>query len=112
MAGICFFLSLWIVLPPPNLFFLRLAVGAPEISPLLGLISAIALFFALIKLTRRGFTRYRTPHKGLIGLLLVTLLLCSLPLLQQPSAVAAANRSMASALALSNSLLLWRRLAG
>ena len=97
VAGICFFLSLWIVLPGPNLFFLRLAVGAPEISPLLGLVSAIALFFALVKLTRRGFTRYRKPDRGLIGLLLITLLLCSLPLLQQPSAVVAANRSMAIA---------------
>ena len=96
IAGICFFLSLWIVLPGPNLFFLRLAVGAPEISPGLGLVSAIALFFAWVKLTRRGFARYRKPHKGLIGLLIVTLLLCSLPLLQQPGAVAAANRSMAS----------------
>lgn len=85
------------MLPGPNLFFLRLAVGAPEISPLLGLVSAIALFFALIKLTRRGFARYRKPHKVLIGLLLATLLLCSLPLLQQPGAVAAANRSMTSA---------------
>ncbi len=97
VTGICFFLSLWIVLPGPNLFFLRLAVGAPEISPLLGLVSAIALFFALVKLTRRGFTTYRKPPKALIGLLLVTLLLCSLPLLQQPRAVAAANRSMAIA---------------
>lgn len=85
------------MLPGPNLFFLRLAVGAPEISPLLGLVSAIALFFALVKLTRRGFTRYRKPDRGLIGLLLITLLLCSLPLLQQPSAVVAANRSMAIA---------------
>ena len=84
------------MLPGPNLFFLRLAVGAPEISPLLGLVSAIALFFALVNLTRRGFVRYRKPNRGLIGLLLVTLLLCSLPLLQQPRAVAAADRSMAS----------------
>ena len=94
VAAISFFLSWWVILPGPNLFFLRLAVAVPEISPLLGLVSAIALFFTLVKLTRRGVSRYRKPNKVSIGLLLTTLLLCSLPLLQQPTAVAKANRSM------------------
>ena len=43
IALIYSFLSLWIVLPGPSLFFLRLAVAAPEVSPLIGVISAIAL---------------------------------------------------------------------
>ena len=79
------------------MFFLRLAVGAPEVSPLLGLVSAIALFITLVRPTLRGLKRHHQPSKALIGLLVATLLLCSLPLLQQPGAVAAANRSMASA---------------
>ena len=100
LAGTCFFLSLWIVLPGPNMFFLRLAVGAPELSPLLGLIAAIALTFTLVKPTLKGSKpRHRSLHhrfsKVLIGLLVTTLLLSSLPLLQQPGAIAAANRSMA-----------------
>lgn len=82
------------MLPGPNLFFLRLAVGAPEISPLLGLVSAIAL---LPLINRRWLGFSRRSRQVLIGLLLVALLLCSLPLSQQPKAVAAANRSMASA---------------
>ena len=87
------------MLPGPNLFFLTLAVGAPEVSPLLGLISAIALFFTLFKLSglrlsRRGLKFSRRPPKLLLAALLATLLLCSLPLLQRPGAIAAANRSM------------------
>ena len=97
VAGLCFFLSLWIVLPGPTMFFLRLAVGAPEVSPLLGLVAAIALFLTLVRPTLQGSKRHHHPSKALVGLLVATLLLCSLPLLQQPGAVAAANRSMASA---------------
>ncbi|MEM6451753.1 MAG: alpha/beta hydrolase [Cyanobacteria bacterium P01_D01_bin.105] len=80
------------MLPGPNLFFLRFAVAAPEISPLLGFVSAIALVLAL----------FERPTKGLISLLLVTLLLCSLPSIQRPKAIAAANQSMADAFNQSN----------
>ena len=96
-AGACFFLSLWIVLPGINLFFLRLAVGVPEISPLLGLANAIAFTFTLVKPSRRGRIWYRRTPWILTALLLISLALYSLPLLQQPSAIAAANRSMAAA---------------
>lgn len=93
IAGICFFLSWWIVLPGPNLFFLRLAVGVPEVSPLLGLVSAIALVWVAIA-NRRCRSKSRTSYRVLAGLLVVALLLSSLPLLRQPSAVRAANQSM------------------
>lgn len=99
-AGVTFLLSLWIVLPGTNLFLLTLAVGAPEISPLLGLIALILLVLAL-----RLYLRKHPRKKGfrgrafrlLVAMLLVTLTLSSLPLLQQPGAVAQANRSMAIA---------------
>ena len=110
-AIVCFLLSLWIVVPAPNLFFLRLAVAAPEVSPLLGLLSAIALILALLKWRNSSepyspFTKDKrvrlsfieaNTHKGLTSLLLVTLLLCSGPSLQRPGAIAAANQSMADA---------------
>ncbi|MEO0769380.1 MAG: alpha/beta hydrolase [Cyanobacteria bacterium J06649_4] len=89
VAGVLFFLSLWIVLPAPNFLLLQLAVGAPEVSPLLGLLSAIALFLCL--------WLYATPPRFLLLLLVATLVLSSLPLLQQPFAIAQANRSMSQA---------------
>lgn len=89
LAGLTFFLSLWIVVPGPTLFWLPLAVGAPEISPLLGLISVLLLVIVL-------WNRF---HTLLMALLLATLTLSSLPLLQQPRAVAQAEQSMAIAFA-------------
>lgn len=86
IAGSLCFLSLWIVLPAPNLFFLRLAVGAPEVSPLLAAMSVLMLLAA-----RRVSPK---PPRGLLALLLSALLLSSLPLLQQPSTVAQAQASL------------------
>ena len=98
VALICSFLSLWIVLPGPNLFFLRLAVAAPEISPLLASISAIALFFILLNaLTNPRNHSNSSAVKGLTLLLLLTLSICAWPMFQRPSAIAAANQSMAEA---------------
>lgn len=96
-AAVTFFLSLWIVLPGPNLLFLRLAVGAPEVSPLLGLIGLLLLALTLYqhRVPRRA-QQHRAP-RGLIAMLLATVLLSSLPLLQQPRALAEAERSMAIA---------------
>ncbi len=93
IATVTFFLSLWIVLPGPNLFFLRLAVGAPEISPLLGLIGLLLLAITLF----RPRSQRKAIPRGLLMLLLATVALSSLPLLQQPRAVAQAERSMAIA---------------
>ncbi len=91
VTGVTFFLSLWIVLPAPNLFFLRLAVGAPEISPLLGLISLAMLVITL--------WRYKRLPRLLIALLLAALLLSSSPLLRLPNTVARAEASMSAAFA-------------
>ncbi|MEL6161277.1 MAG: alpha/beta hydrolase [Cyanobacteria bacterium J06623_5] len=93
-VGLLFFLSLWIVLPAPNFFWLQLAVGAPEVSPLLFLLSAIALLLFLA-LYRLGL--YPSPNPYLLLLLLAALGLSSLPLLQQPQAVSQARQSLAAA---------------
>lgn len=45
-----FFLSLWIVIPAPTYFLLPLGVGAPEISPLLLILNAIALGLNIVTL--------------------------------------------------------------
>lgn len=99
-AGVTLFLSLWIILPGPTIFFLRLAVGAPEISPLLGLVALL-----LLVLTLRLYGSF-SGGKGLPPLLLImllaTLALSSLPLLQQPEAIAQAQSSMALAFNTSN----------
>ncbi|MEM9092023.1 MAG: alpha/beta hydrolase [Cyanobacteria bacterium P01_F01_bin.53] len=89
IAGSLCFLSLWIVLPAPNLWLLRLSIGAPEVSPLLVAISAIAL------LSIRWLYPKQLPQ-ALIALLLISLALSSLPLLQQPNAVAKAEASFST----------------
>lgn len=89
LAGVTFFLSLWIVLPGPNLFLLPLAVGAPEISPLLLLSGVLALAIAL--------WQFRRPPRLLIVMLIAALTLSSLPLLQLPGAIAQAEASMTAA---------------
>ena len=83
------FLSLWIILPAPNLFLLPLAVGAPAVSPLLGGLGAIALLLTL-------WLAESSP-RAVVTILLIVIALNSLPLLQQPQAVASAERSMAQA---------------
>ncbi|MGD1864737.1 MAG: alpha/beta fold hydrolase [Phormidesmis sp.] len=93
VAAVLLFLSVWIVLPPPNFFWLPLAVGAPEVSPWLGFVGAIALFLSILA--------YRSSpslsSRSLITALLISLFLSSLPLLQSPIAIAKANQSMTAA---------------
>ena len=85
LAGIGLFLSAWIILPPPNFFLLRLAVGAPEISPVLIVINAIAILILL--------ATYSTSSLKSIALVCATagLVLSSLPLIQLPRTVQQAN---------------------
>jgi len=93
LALILCFLSLWIVLPAPSLFWLSLAVGTPEVSPLLAILSAIALFIV--------YSRRQPPPKLLVLTLVLSLALSSLPWLQQPIAITEAENSMATAFAVS-----------
>ncbi|MEM6452790.1 MAG: alpha/beta hydrolase [Cyanobacteria bacterium P01_D01_bin.105] len=93
VAVVLLFLSLWIVLPPPTFFWLQLAVGAPEVSPWLGFVGAIALALSFLLPHKHK----RSWFRPLVIVLLASLMLSSLPLLQQPSAVRQANQSMAMA---------------
>ncbi len=86
------FLSLWIVLPAPNLTLLPLGVGAPEVSPWLIGVNAIALLLNL-----RIWTHGSLPKLAL-GLSLVAWLLSLLPLAQFPAAQRQADRSLQTAL--------------
>ncbi|MCY7282524.1 MAG: alpha/beta hydrolase [Cyanobacteria bacterium CAN_BIN43] len=88
LAGIGLFLSAWIVLPPPNFFLLRLAVGAPEVSPVLMIINAIAFLILL--------ATYSTSPLKSIALVCATtgLVLSSLPLIQIPHTVQQANLAL------------------
>lgn len=49
LAFLLLFLSVWIVTPAPNLWLLPLAVGAPEVSPLLLAASALVVLLSLRK---------------------------------------------------------------
>lgn len=75
------FLSLWVVVPAPNFALLPLGVGAPEISPWLVVVNAIA--FLLVYLQRSKGWLYLVA----LGLSVVGLILSSLPLTQLPSTI-------------------------
>jgi acetyl esterase/lipase len=85
------FLSLWIVVPAPTLFLLPLGVGAPEISPWLVGVNAIAILLLL---------RF---HQGLLSRVflvcsVVALILSLLPLMQVSSTNQRFSVAMQSAL--------------
>ncbi len=86
------FLSLWIVIPAPTLFLLPLGVGAPEISPWLVVVNAIAILLLL-----------RVFHQGWSSRLFLAgsafaLVLSLLPLLQFPATNQRFSTAMQSAL--------------
>jgi len=92
LSAIGLFLSLWVIVPAPTLFLYPLAVGAPEISPWLVGINAIAL---LLNLLRR--------HQGKVYIILLicnlfALILGLLPLIQFPAANAAIATQMQAVL--------------
>lgn len=92
LSGVGLFLSSWIVIPAPIFALLPLAVGAPEISPLLLTGNAIVLGISLLQ-----------GPRSLLGYLAITLSTCalvlsSLPLWQVPATVQQANSRMQAAL--------------
>ncbi len=89
--GMLLFLSVWIVLPAPNFFLLPLAVGAPEISPLLGGLGIISLVLVLWLMV--------SPLRMVVAVLLLVIALNALPLSQQPRAIALAETSLQQAFA-------------
>jgi len=85
------FLSLWIVIPAPTLFLLPLGVGAPEISPWLVGVNAIAILL-LLRFHQGLFSRI-----FLVGSV-VALILSLLPLMQVSSTNQRFSVAMQSAL--------------
>ena len=102
-SGIGFFLSLWIVIPAPTFFLLPLGVGAPEISPWLILLNAIAFVLTISQL-KIGVLYDVALIASFLGLLLSWL-----PLIQLPAANAqfaqGTHPSFGNRLFKSNSLL-------
>lgn len=89
LSGLGLFLSSWIVIPPPTFFWLPLAVGAPEISPLLLLGNLLVLLLQ--------------ARRHLLGRIAIVWSLCaiifsSLPLLQLPETLQQANTRFQTAL--------------
>lgn len=82
------FLSSWIIIPAPNFTLLPLAVGSPEISPILLIGNLIAL---LLSFTAKKQLLLR---RIAIGFSLSGILLSSLPLLQLPSTIQQADAQM------------------
>jgi acetyl esterase/lipase len=74
------FLSLWIVVPAPTLLLLPLGVGAPEVSPWLIVVNAIAFLLALLRVQETWISS--------IALIcsIAGLILSSSPLIQLPNA--------------------------
>ncbi|MEL6927366.1 MAG: alpha/beta hydrolase [Cyanobacteria bacterium J06600_6] len=75
-------MSLWIVVPAPNLTLLTFGVGAPEISPWLVLLNAIALLLAVVQ------PKVSLLPQAALILSLLGLFLSCLPLSQIPATTA------------------------
>ncbi|MEL6552222.1 MAG: alpha/beta hydrolase [Cyanobacteria bacterium J06621_11] len=88
-----FLLSLWIVLPPLNFFWLQFAVAVPEISPLLAFLSIVFLCLAIFLFR----FQYRQLSLFFIVLLTISFVLSSWPLIQLPNTVRQAEHSMTAA---------------
>jgi len=70
------FVSAWIILPPPNMFLVKLAVGAPEVSPWLIALNGVATWIVA------AFMR-RSPWQAVfLSASLLALFFSTLPLLQ------------------------------
>lgn len=81
-SSIGLFLSLWIVVPAPIGLLLPLGVGAPEISPWLIVLNAIALLLVFVAI-RPGRRQRLTLMGSLVGFLLSTLPVVQLPATEQ-----------------------------
>jgi hypothetical protein len=69
LGFVALFTSAWIFLPPPNYFFLRFAVGAPELCGWIGALAIVAIVLAL-----RNATQSRTSQIAIvIGLVALTM---------------------------------------
>lgn len=81
-------ISIWIVLPPPHASLLPLAVGAPELSPWLLLVSVI-----LCAVTFRAASVDVTA-RVVFNVAVVSAVLCAYPLVRAPFVLAAFDNAM------------------
>lgn len=86
LSGLGLFLSAWIVIPPPNFFLLQLVVVAPEVSPWLLGLNAIATVLALAGTT--GWLRWLALGCTLTGLAIGILPSIQLPATEQRATAA------------------------
>ncbi|MBE9182024.1 alpha/beta hydrolase [Oculatella sp. LEGE 06141] len=87
-SGVGLFLSAWIIVPAPTSTLLPLGVGAPEVSPWLTVMNAVALLLLLLLSRRRQGTIYLCLMGNLVGLFISLLPLSQLPATQQRAAIA------------------------
>lgn len=80
------FLSAWIVIPAPTFFLLPLSVGAPEVSPWLVGLNAIAILLAFK--SRKRWIRRIALGVGVTGVIISILPLSQLPATNQRAATA------------------------
>lgn len=92
LAVLFLYISLWIALPGPTYPLLVLAVGAPEISPLLFASSIGLILLLLLRRTGRGIDRVA------IGSALLTVLLSAMPLVQIPGTISRFDHAMRASL--------------
>lgn len=57
LAILMLFAAAWIFLPPPTYFFLRLAVGAPELCAWIGVLAIVAIAFAMRNASRSAASK-------------------------------------------------------
>lgn len=76
LSGVGLFLSLWVIVPAPKFWMLPLAVAAPEVSPWLLGVNAIALMLVILNLHKGGL------YKVAVICSLIGLILSLLPLIQ------------------------------
>ncbi|MGQ4649765.1 alpha/beta hydrolase fold domain-containing protein [Lyngbya aestuarii] len=92
LSAVGLFLSLWIVVPAPTLFLLPLGVGAPEISPWLVCLNAIALMLVSLRWSEGWLCNVTLVCS------LLALLLSLLPLIQFSTANAGIANEMQTVL--------------
>lgn len=88
-SAMLLFLSVWIVVPAPNHFLYPLAVGSPEVSPVL-----LAGALLLLMISARHARRSKVARLALVFAAIASLL-SLVPVTQLPFALARFNRAMA-----------------
>jgi acetyl esterase/lipase len=88
------FLSVWVVIPAPDYFLYPIAVGSPEISPLLLAAGVLLLMVSARHARRRGVARLALVFAAVASLLSLV------PVVQLPIALARFNRAMANTTAI------------